>query len=432
MTILFFRLLHILLLNRLPFVGDPELYLYPYLTTAGLLPYRQIVDQHFPGLFFFPVNFLTLGFSDPLSFKTLLWVLLILQSVLIYKIARKYFTSSTAVWAVILFSVWQPLFDGHHLWIDTILPVLTLSALYFWLGRQYFRAGLFLGLAMLFKQTVIVPIIILGLYLLIKNRKSFINFVSPPIIINLLIFVYFWSQNSLKDFIFWTIQFNLTSYTQAAGGLVFPKWLILFGVLTLIAIFTQLNNSRIRWISLWAGLFLAGSLTRMDLVHWHSIIPFLFIILGYFLSRLPRTLLLISGIFLVLFPLIKILSKLPSGDYRYFDAPTLQTVDLIKSVTHPGDHIFLLGAQPHIYALTQTLPPGDYFSYQLPWYLPLTQSKILATLRVLSPHYIVFDPTAQIDDQTILSYAPALINFLFTNYSEVQTFGNLKIYNKTP
>ena len=50
---------------------DPEFFVYPYLVQNSLKPYTQIIDQHFPGGFFLPINFATLGFTTPDSFLRL-------------------------------------------------------------------------------------------------------------------------------------------------------------------------------------------------------------------------------------------------------------------------------------------------------------------------------------------------------------------------
>src|SRR3989337_3529975 len=101
------------------FVAYPEFFVYPYLTTAGWLPYRQIIDQHFPGLFFMPVNFFTLGFINPRSLKILSLLLVIFQSALIYRIAKSISSRVYPLIAMVTFALWQPFFSGNHLWLES-------------------------------------------------------------------------------------------------------------------------------------------------------------------------------------------------------------------------------------------------------------------------------------------------------------------------
>src|SRR3989338_3479932 len=58
-------LTHILILSKLIYFPYPELFIYPYLTNHGLKPYSQIIDQHFPGLMFLPLNLDNLGMTTP-------------------------------------------------------------------------------------------------------------------------------------------------------------------------------------------------------------------------------------------------------------------------------------------------------------------------------------------------------------------------------
>ena len=58
---------HVFILTKLVFFPYPELFIYPYLTNHGLKPYSQILDQHFPGLMFLPINFDNLGMNNEVS-----------------------------------------------------------------------------------------------------------------------------------------------------------------------------------------------------------------------------------------------------------------------------------------------------------------------------------------------------------------------------
>jgi len=80
---------HLLYLQALTFYPYPELFTYPYLVTKGFLPFRDILDQHFPTLLDLPINLWTLGMQTELSAKLVFFALIALTHVLIYSIARK-------------------------------------------------------------------------------------------------------------------------------------------------------------------------------------------------------------------------------------------------------------------------------------------------------------------------------------------------------
>src|SRR3990167_11274587 len=85
---------HIFLLSKLVFFPYPELFVYSYLTKQGLIPYKQIFDQHFPGIMFFPVNLATLGIDTPQEAQILHLGIVILTQVILFVIGRKLFKSN--------------------------------------------------------------------------------------------------------------------------------------------------------------------------------------------------------------------------------------------------------------------------------------------------------------------------------------------------
>ena len=56
--------IHSFILTKLIYFPYPEIFIYPYLTNHGLKPYKEILDQHFPGLLFLPINFNNLGLTN--------------------------------------------------------------------------------------------------------------------------------------------------------------------------------------------------------------------------------------------------------------------------------------------------------------------------------------------------------------------------------
>ncbi|MDO8785252.1 MAG: hypothetical protein Q7J12_03455 [Syntrophales bacterium] len=82
-------LAHIFILTRLMFFPYPELFIYPYLTNHGLKPYSQILDQHFPGLMFFPINLDNLGMNDEIIARGWSIAIIVLTHLLLYFISSK-------------------------------------------------------------------------------------------------------------------------------------------------------------------------------------------------------------------------------------------------------------------------------------------------------------------------------------------------------
>ncbi len=216
--------IHLFLLLQMSFFPYPEMFVYSYLTENGLLPYKQITDQHFPGLMFLPVNFYSLGIDTVAEMRIVHIVLTVLTDVVFIAVLKKVFKKNRHVFiGLTLYIFWQLYFEGHVLWIESFLTPLLLSAFGFLLiyfekkkTKHLYTTSLLLGTALVFKQTVVPLTALIFLYLLIKKvrfRELFISgiIISAPI---LLVFLYFYKLGVLTDFIYWTLTFNLTVFNE--------------------------------------------------------------------------------------------------------------------------------------------------------------------------------------------------------------------------
>src|SRR3990167_10272801 len=159
-------IIHSFVLTKIIFFPEPELFIYPYLTNHGVKPYSQILDQHFPGLMFLPINFDNLGMNDEVSARFWLFGIVFLTHVLLFLISKTYLGVKRALLVNFLYLIWQPFFEGWVLWIDNFLPLLLLPAFYFTLRKKLFWAGIFLGLGVVMKQSIIPLAGLVFLYVL--------------------------------------------------------------------------------------------------------------------------------------------------------------------------------------------------------------------------------------------------------------------------
>ncbi len=427
--VIIWQLLHALILLALEFYPYPELVIYPYLRALGWLPYTQILDQHFPGLMFLPLNLNSLRFTDPASLHLLLILVVLVQSVLIYKISRQWV-------AVAFFSLWQPFFEGNQLWIDTLLPLFTLPAWLFFTKKKWFWAGLFLGLGIVFKQTLIPLVIFCGLYLIWQYRRKVMPILLPftlgAVLPSLLMLIYFAKIGVLHDWWFWTVQFNLTAY--AHGGKLAPtlgQWLKLSWPIAVLGL-AAWRLPKYRLMLGWLGLSVVGGLARFGFVHLQPAIPYFCIIYSALilatwrqskllaLGLLAPTALWVGWFFL----------HTSWGGVHFYSQADYQIAHAISSRVQAGDHIFLLGVNPHLYQLTNTLPTGGVFVFQFPWFLQVAGERVLTGLHADPPKLIVYDPASQIDGQYLKDYASYLVDYTQANYQAVATVGVSIIYEK--
>ena len=222
MIILFLIILiHIFLLSKLVFFPYPELFIYPYLVEKGLVPYKQIFDQHFPGVMFFPINLATLGIDSVSEMRLVNYLLVFLAHSLIYKISSKIFINSPRFLFVpnILFMLWHPFMEGYVLWVDSFAQVGLLISYYFFLSNSRWKdliTGITIGLVLLLKQTVFPLILILLLYFLLSRwaKTKVFKFIIGVSFCIILLILWVVAKGILKEFLYWTFTFNLTIFAQ--------------------------------------------------------------------------------------------------------------------------------------------------------------------------------------------------------------------------
>ena len=107
-------LTHIFIFTKLIYFPYPELFIYPYLTNHGLKPYGQILDQHFPGLMFFPINLDNLGMNTPEGAKFWSISIVIIIHLMIFLIGSEIFKNRLSQLMNMLKAelVFQELFKG--------------------------------------------------------------------------------------------------------------------------------------------------------------------------------------------------------------------------------------------------------------------------------------------------------------------------------
>lgn len=435
--------IHSWILTKLIFFPYPEFFVYPYLANRGLFPYRQILDQHFPGLMFFPVNFDSLGMTDPFAARLWLIGIVVLVHILLFLIGKRIFKSEKkALLGNFIFLLWQPFFEGWVLWIDSFLPLFLLPAFYFsylaWQkgsSRNFFLTGLLLGIALLFKQ-VVLPLAVLVIAILFFKRREpgnvlwyGLGFIPLPF----LMVLYFWVKGAFWDFWYWTVVFNLTTFAEFGRKSPFLTGIVRVGAVFGFVVFSLLYKSQQK-LAFWIGLFILGSLAavfaRFDFIHFQPALPF--VALGTVLAlsflwenKKARALI---GVYLA--GAIFFLSVFYQGHLGqkvlFFDNETYTIAEKIKELSDPGERIFVFGAVPHLYQMSDTLPSGDVFVFQFPWFLMITEDMILDGIKKDRPRLVVADRSVVIQGDPITSYAAKINSYLLESYETRERIGSVE------
>lgn len=430
---------HIFILSKLVLFPYPELFVYPYLTNHGLKPYSQILDQHFPGLMFLPINFDNLGMNDEISARLWLFGIVFLTHILLFLISKNILDEKRALVVNLLYLVWQPFFEGWVLWIDNFLPLFLLPAFYFTLKKKFFVSGLFLGLAIVFKQTTIPLAILLLLYIYWEKRnlKNALIYFSGLILPTALMLIYLLNLGVFEDFWYWTIVFNLTTYAQY--GTQIPTS---FGFISRVFMvyITSLSGllHKGRKLKIILFLFLIGSLIgafdRANFVHFQPSLPFVALAtsLGFYSLKKQTIFYAVAGAYILItlwWQNIFYKGHL-SDKVFFFDRETYDISDKIRKYTKANDRIFVFGAAPHLYQMSQTLPAGNIFVFQFPWFLKVSEDRILQGVTEDRPEIVVSDRTVKIEEKQIVDFASKIDSYLMENYQEIDSLGSVKILKR--
>jgi hypothetical protein len=441
-------LLHVFILSKIMFFPYPEIFVYPYLTNNGLIPYKDIFDQHFPGLMFLPINFHYLGMVTVEAARIWMIGVAVITQVLIYLIGRQILKNEyKAITANFFYLLWHPLLEGWIPWLEVYQAIFYLPAFYFsYLFLEQNRKnynlviliGFFLSLALLFKQVTLPLAFLLFLFLLfkIKTTKIILTFALGFLPVPIIITLYFYFRGALIDMWYWTIWFNLTTFTQFGSKTgTFSHWLRILAVFGPILGLPFIKNTN---LAILLVIFTIGSLaeavSRFDFVHFQASLPFACFTLVIVISRFwPKNW---FRILIVLYLLVHIiwLSKFYQGYLNdkifFFDQQTLETASRIESYTFPKEHIYLFGPVPHLYFLSNTLPSGNIFVFQFPWFLMESEEKFLKVLKDDPPNLIVRDRTVNIEGWDIKDFAAKIDRHIDENYQTFDKVGNNEFMRK--
>lgn len=442
---------HVYTLLQLIFFPYPELFVYSYLTSKGLLPYKEIFDQHFPGLMFLPINLYSLGIDTLQKMRIVHLFTVVVSDAVFVLIARKYFKEKRFVIAsLFLYIFWQIYFEGNVLWIDSLITPILMYSFYNLLkyteNKRYkflLYSGIAFGVALGFKQTVLPLILMILVFLKYKNvdLKKIMTIsclIFAPILI---VAFYFYKIGSFKDFIYWTITFNLTIFSKM--GKTQPnikdliKLLPTFGLsaLSLLYFFHKKYEKQLLILS----IYLAGSLffayARFDFVHLQPALPYAIFPCVILMTSIRKSTFTFAVLLYVAFSIYIFLpyyhfNNKPGVSPMFNDRETILLVNTVKNYVEEGDRMFSVGTYPHIYYLTKTIPSGKLFTFQFPWFMKINENKILQGIIDDPPKLIIRDNTLEVGGYLLSEYMKDINRYVDNNYKIVNMLNNIEFLVK--
>ncbi|KKQ46320.1 MAG: hypothetical protein US62_C0002G0003 [Candidatus Woesebacteria bacterium GW2011_GWA1_37_8] len=434
---------HIAILSKLKFFPYPELFIYSYLTKGGLIPYKQIFDQHFPGLMFLPVNFASLGIDTVAEMRIVSYLLVVLSHLAIYKISKTILKNNKLLLLPnLLFLIWHPSIEGYVLWIDSFAQTTLLWSFYFLLrkgNKNSFLTGLLLGLTFLLKQTVAPLILLLGLYLFFKtkSKKTLFPELYGFLICVLALFVWIFALGVWKDFYYWTFIFNITTFAQM--GRKTPQIMELIKIapvfvlpaLSLIYMFFKRTEKQLKYLLIFYFGAIFFALARFDYVHLQPALPFAILTLIYLVQLMVKkhsyivkyTLLFL--VFSIVWNAYLLRHFIGSNTYFFgrFESQLTSEVNKYRS----SGKVFAFGTTPHIYYLTKTLPPGNIFAFQFPWFMKIAEEKVYYGLVNDPPAVVIRDKNAQVSGMNLVKNMPKISDYVNKYYKTVEVVGDTEL-----
>lgn len=473
-TALIFILILILQANLFaPFLQEPlerDEGAYAYIAQrlpAGELPYRDSFDHKPPAIYFtYALIFRFFGESI-LSIRIFTMAISLLSTLLIFAIGLWFWGSGGGLLSAFLYALFSggPYMQGTSANTETFMLLPMLLAFYlFILGSRknkwdklcLFAAGLFSGLAVMFKQVALLNFAVLlafPFFLPGYSRKekglSLTTLCAGFIVFLLIFFYYFWMNHALLDFINAAFIYNIgyiksQFWFWSAFLQVFLFWNSILWLLAVVATLHLLLKDR-KYENLllasWAVFSVLGVISGKTFYGHYFIqaIPALVLLSSYALLKyFAEPAINISRIFVAvaLFSLSLILVFNQMG--FYFSTPEQITIkkhgfpnfavarevaNYVKATTSPGDNIYVWGAEPEIYFYSQR-KAASKFIYNYPLFIKgaLKIETIMDEIKTSRPKEIIL--AAQILKKSLLG------DYVILNYKKVKTFWIWEVWER--
>jgi len=413
---------HIAILSKLKFFPYPELFIYSYLTKGSLIPYKQIFDQHFPGLMFLPVNFASLGIDTVAEMRIVSYLLVVLSHLAIYKISKTILKNNKLLLLPnLLFLIWHPSIEGYVLWIDSFAQTTLLWSFYFLLrkgNKNSFLTGLLLGLTFLLKQTVAPLILLLGLYLFFKtkSKKTLFPELYGFLICVLALFVWIFALGVWKDFYYWTFIFNITTFAQM--GRKTPQIMELIKIapvfvlpaLSLIYMFFKRTEKQLKYLLIFYFGAIFFALARFDYVHLQPALPFAILTLIYLVQLMVK-----KHSYIVKYTLLFLVFSIVWNAY------------LLRHFIGSNTYFFGRFESQLTSEVNKYRSSGKVFAFQFPWFMKIAEEKVYYGLVNDPPAVVIRDKNAQVSGMNLVKNMPKISDYVNKYYKTVEVVGDTEL-----
>jgi hypothetical protein len=401
--ILFFSVLiglHLFLLIILQFTAWPEMVSFPYLINHGFATYKDMVHAYPPLL----VNILAVLYKlfgyNIFILKILGWTSFVIDDILVFLILRKLIKNEKLILVgVFIYVILQPILEGNMVWPDLFMIPFLLGGFLLILQKKYYWSGFVFALALLTKQTAVLYIVFSILYIVFieKNFRKLSTFLVGEIVVVAPFFVSLITQNSLRDFINWTIFYPSKYWTNFPGYVQLSPTLrenLVLLILFLPLVYLIFKSSKqifsdkyflILFAFLIAGII--GVYPRFSFFHLQPGLAFFVLLVIYLNDKIKFNIYIL--LLIPFFVLILNLKSLNIGSNRFWGESDLLLAKIIQNETQENEPIYLLGLNSNIYAFAERLPNKSWLD-NFGWYLeiPSIQEQVILGFKKNPPSRI--------------------------------------------
>lgn len=438
-----------------------------WLLKHGFLIYRDYIHQHTPMLRFilFPF-FETFGYS-PFTLQVYSALHASLLAVFLFLIAKR-FSETVARISLILFCIlFFPLFNNTYLEELSVSLFILIATYFFFIfldrRKQYavFLSGVFIGLAIMTKQTSSLSLIAFLVMICFLFYKKFFSFpklkraiffyVAGVGVVFLPILLWVYYLGALKEFFYYNFIFNITVYRKVVPYNLQEGMSILLPLsLFIVPIFILIYKKTIRDIKdrykiytllvllffLLPGLLPTYTVPRIlvlfsfMIINWALIISFLF---NYKKQVISKNIRLILLVFLLVFMfgeynrVKNFVAVIPSELSQKtllvsYTKNDIRVGEWIKENTLPNERIYNMG-NFYISFLSQRLPQNKYI-FMTPWIVtPYDES---TAVLVSNPPKIIISDVNNEKDPALKGWK--FLDYMHEKYYIKKQFGSIRIY----
>ncbi|MEP7292684.1 MAG: DUF2079 domain-containing protein [Chloroflexota bacterium] len=367
----------------------------PWLMSRGMTMFGNMFENRPPATgIILAALFRLLPQIQPLLLVRALNLLLILAlTLLVYALAKRLTGSvRTALLAVVLWALWEPVYGNILFYFDTLVGLLLVLAAILGMGTKRTSAialcGVLLGLATLFKQPAWAAAFLFGLWLVAQRRwRDLAALIGGALVFPLLTVLIIALQGNLSSYLFWNFGRYLVNSPggQPLTGSILRKFLFtdMLAPAFILRALKQRAEQRQRWLlvgALWLG-GIANLLPNFSEIYLMAHLPLLAVMSGVVISELlpddwrtwfkradtvQITLVGVALAIAVGWAWIIITPYIP-GPLGRARIPAydefIPVAERVNAIKQPGDSLYvipILDGNPQLFEMTDLLPPGSW------------------------------------------------------------------------